>query len=114
MQTMYRSLLGQKNWLQSRTQFQCCFQISRCASTIDDVKFLNKLARQIKSQPAQLQYWPLTGPLRILGLPDVPYRNNDDGPSQSGMTTVLGKIARAIFKGWNDVWKFDLPRNSGE
>ena len=50
--TMYRSLLGQINWLQSRTQFQFCYKFSRCASmaaspTIGDVKSLNKLARQI-------------------------------------------------------------------
>ena len=32
MHTMYRSLLGQINWLQSRTQFQCCYKFSRCAS----------------------------------------------------------------------------------
>ena len=43
LHTIYRSLLGQKNWLQSRTQFQCCYKISRCASmaaspTIGDVK----------------------------------------------------------------------------
>ena len=25
MQTMYRGLLAKKNWLQSRTHFQCCF-----------------------------------------------------------------------------------------
>ena len=29
--------------------------------TIGDVRSLNKLARQIKSQPVKLQYWPLTG-----------------------------------------------------
>ena len=49
MHTMYRSLLGQINWLQSRTQFQCCYTFSRCASmaaspTVGDVKSLNKLA----------------------------------------------------------------------
>ena len=43
MHTMYRSLLGQIKWLQSRTQFQCCNKFSRCASmaaspTIGDVK----------------------------------------------------------------------------
>ena len=32
MHTMYRSLLGQRNWLQSKTQFQCCYRFSRCAS----------------------------------------------------------------------------------
>ena len=37
--------------------------------TDGDVKALNKLARQLKSQPVKLQYWPLTGTLRILGFP---------------------------------------------
>ena len=73
--TTNRTLLRQINWLQSTTQFQCCYKFSRCASmagspTIGDVKSLNKLARQIKSQPLKLQYWPLTG--------DASYRNNDD------------------------------------
>ena len=50
MHTMYRSLLGQINWLHSGTQFQRCYKNSRCASkaaspTIGDVKVLNKLAR---------------------------------------------------------------------
>ena len=94
MHTMYRSLLGQINWLQSRTQFQCCHKICRGASmaaspTIDDVKSLNTLARQIKSLPVKLQYWPLTGPLRILGFPDASYRNNDDGSSQRSMTVFF-------------------------
>ena len=61
MHTMYRSLPGQKNRLQSRTQLQFCWTFSRCASmeaspTVSDVKSLNKLARQIKSQPVKLQY----------------------------------------------------------
>ena len=96
MHTMYRSLLAQINWLQSRTQFQCCYKISRCASmavssTSGDVKSLNKLARQINSHPSMLQYWPLTGPLRIRGFPDVFYRNNDDGTSQRGLTVFLAQ-----------------------
>ena len=87
MHTMYRSLLRQIKWLQSRTQFQCCYKFCRCASmaaspTVGNVKALNKLARQLKSQPVKLQYWPLTGPLRILGFPDASYRNNDDGSSR--------------------------------
>ena len=54
MRTEYRGFLGQINWLQSGTQFQCCFQNFRCASmaaspTDGDVKALNKLARQLKS-----------------------------------------------------------------
>ena len=59
--------------------------------TVGDVKSLNKLARQIKSQPVQLQYWPLTGPLRIPGFLDASHRNNDEGSSQRGMTMFLAE-----------------------
>ena len=59
--------------------------------TVADVKSLNKLARQIKSQPVKLQYWPLTGPLKILGFPDASYRNNDAGSSQRSMTVFLAE-----------------------
>ena len=67
---------------------------SKCASkaasqTIGAVKALNKQARQLKSQPVKLQFWPLIGPLRIIGFPDVSYRNNEDGSSQRGMTVFL-------------------------
>ena len=96
MHTMCRSLLGLIIWLQSWTQLQCCCKFSRCAAmaaspTLGDVESLNKLARQIKSQPVKLQYWPLIGQLRILGFPDASYRNNDDGPSQRGMTVFLAE-----------------------
>ena len=57
--------------------------------TIGDDKSLNKLARQIISQQVKLHYWPLTGPLRILGIPDASYRNNYDGSSLRGMTVFL-------------------------
>ena len=96
MHTRYRSLLGQMNWLQSRTHFQCCYKFSRCASraaspTVADVKALNKLPRQLKSQPVNLQFWPLTLPLRIIGFPDASYRNNEDGSSQRGMAVFLAE-----------------------
>ena len=92
----YRSLLGEINCLQSRRQFQCCCKFSRCASmaaspTIGDVKALNNLARRLKPQPAKLQFWPLTGPLRIIGFPGASYRNNEDGSSQRGMALFLAE-----------------------
>ena len=94
MHTMYRSLLGQINWLQSRTQFQCCYKFSRCASraaspTIDDARALNKLARQLKSQPVKLHFWPFTRPLRIIA--DASYRNNEYGSSQRGIAVFLSE-----------------------
>ena len=54
MHTAYRSLLGSIYSLQSRTQFQACYQFSRCASaaaspTIGDCKALNKICKQIVS-----------------------------------------------------------------
>ena len=80
--TMYRNLLGQIKWLQSRTQFRCCHTISRCASmtaypTSVDVKSLQKLARQIKAHSEA----------SIL----ASHTNNDDGSSQRGMTVFLAE-----------------------
>ena len=53
--TAYRSVLGQLNWLQSRTQVHVCYKFSRCASaasspTIGDVREINKVVRTMKSQ----------------------------------------------------------------
>ena len=59
--------------------------------TIGVVKSLNKLVREIMSQSVKLQYWPLSGPLRLRGFPDASYRNNDDGSSQRGMTVLLAE-----------------------
>ena len=97
MHTRYRSLLGEINWLQNRTQFQCCYTFSRCASkaaspTIGEVKALNKLARQRKSQLAKLQIWPLARPLRIIGFPDASYRNNESGSSHRCMTVFITEL----------------------
>ena len=97
MHTRDRSLLGQINWLQSRTQFQCCYKFTRCISradslTIGDVKALNKLTRQLKSQPVKLQFWPLTGQLRTIGFPDASHRNSEGGSSQRVMTICLAEL----------------------
>ena len=70
MHTMYRSLLGQINWLR---------RAAMAASPIGDVKSLKKLARQIKSEPVKLQYWPLNGPLRIHGFPGCGRVTNTHG-----------------------------------
>ena len=72
----------------------CCYKFSRCASeavspTIGDVKALNALTRQLKSQLVILQFWPLKGPLRIIAFLDASYRNHEDGSSQKGMTFFL-------------------------
>ena len=59
--------------------------------TLGDVKALDKLARQLKSQSVKLQFWPLTGPLRTTGFPDASYRNNEDGSPQRGMAVFLSE-----------------------
>ena len=87
LHTSYRSVLGQINWLQSRTQFQSCYKFSRCASaaqspTVGHLRELNKLVRQIKGQPVMMKFWPLKGKLRLLGMPDASYKNNEDKSSQ--------------------------------
>ena len=48
LHSQYRSVLGQVNWLQSRTQYQACYRFSRCASasagpTLADVRTLLKV-----------------------------------------------------------------------
>ena len=96
MHTAFRFSSGSINWLQSRTQFQACYQISRCASasaapTIGDCRALSKLCRQIKNEPAELRFWPLKSDPRILGVPDAAFRNNSDKPSQRGMTVFLAE-----------------------
>ena len=97
LHTQYRSLLGQINWLQSRTQFQSCYAFSRCASaaaapTIGDVRALNKLARKIRSEVVFLRFWPLQGTsLRLIGFSDAAYRNNADQSSQRGQTIFIAE-----------------------
>ena len=59
--------------------------------TIGDVKALNKLTRQLKSRSVKLQFWPLTGSLKIIRFPDASYRNNEDGSPQRGMTVFFVK-----------------------
>ena len=59
--TAYRSVLGQINWLQSRTQAHICYRSSRCASkaakpTIGDVRELNKLVRVLKATEIELRF----------------------------------------------------------
>ena len=81
LHTMYRSCLGQVNWLQSRTQYQSTYAFSRCASaaaspTIGDVRSLNRLVRKIRAEVIMLKFWPQKGKTRIVGYPDAAYQNN--------------------------------------
>ena len=97
MHTSFRSVLGQLNWLQSRTQFHIAYSFSRCASaaskpTIGDVRALNKAVRTVRSNPVVLRFHNIKTPgrpCRILGIPDAAYRNNTDGSSQRGQTIFL-------------------------
>ena len=96
MHTAYRSLLGSINWLQSRTQFQACYQFSRCASaaaspTVGDCKALNKLCKQIVNDPMELKYWPLEGNPRLIAMPDAAFRNNSDKSSQRAMVIFMSE-----------------------
>ena len=95
----YRSVLGQINWLQSRTQFQSCYEFSRCVSAsakpaIKDVRDLNKLVRKIRHRVVDLRFWPLKGKCRFIGMPDAAFRNNEDKTSQRGQVIFLAS-ARA-------------------
>ena len=96
MHTRCRSLLGRINWATGKNTVSMLPHILQSASkaaspTAGDVKALNKLARQLKSQPVKLQFWPLTGPLRIIGFPHPSYQKNEDGSSQRGITVFLAE-----------------------
>ena len=103
MHTAFRSLLGSINWLQSRTQFQACYQFSRSASasagpTIGDCKALNKLCKQIVTDPMELRFWPLEGSPRLIAMPDAAFRNNSDKSSQRAMVIFMGEQRKAKQK----------------
>ena len=96
LHTRYRSVLGQINWLQNRTQWQSCYAFSRCASaaaapTVGDGRALNKLVRKIRSEQIILRFWPLRGTCRIIGYPDAAYRNNADKSSQRGQVIFIAE-----------------------
>ena len=103
LHTAYRSLLGSINWSQSRTQFQSCYQFSRCASaaaspTIGDCKALNKLCRQIVGDPMELMCWPLQCDPRLVAMPDAAVRNNSDKSSQRAMVIFMAEQERKRVK----------------
>ena len=94
--TAYRSLIGQLNWVQSRTQFQIYINFSRCASAlakpkIKDLKEGNKVLKMLKSGVVKLRYKQLRGNLRIVGYPDASYRNNPDNTSQRGSAIFIAE-----------------------
>ena len=107
MHTAYRSVLGQLNWLQSRTQCHICYRFSRCASaaaspSIADVREINKTVRTLKSQYIDARFWPIKGPQRIIGMPDASYRNNADKSSQRAHVIFIAedrKVGRHGQKG---------------
>ena len=96
MHTAYPSLLGSIKWLQSRTQFQGCYQFSRCASaaatpTIGDCKALNKLCKQIVNDPEELKFWQLESHPRLMAMPDAAFRNNGEKSSQRAMAFFMSE-----------------------
>ena len=97
LHTAYRSVLGQLNWLQSRAQVHLCYKFSRCASaasnpTIGDVREINKVVRTLKSQYVMEDFGlSLKGSQRILGMPDVSYRNNRGKSSQRAHVIFFAK-----------------------
>ena len=97
-------MLGQLNWLQSRTQVHICYKFSRWASaaaspTIGDVREINKVVRTLKSQYVDGRFWPLKGSQRILGMPDASYRNNSDESSQRAHVIFFAEDRNLPSKG---------------
>ena len=108
MHTWHRGLLGQINWLQSRTLFQCWYKFSRCASntaspTICNGQVLNTSWRDNSCRSQwKLQFWPLTRPMRTIGFPDASYRNDEDRSlvdyeSQKINRSVLSRTVAELY-----------------
>ena len=85
LHTEYRRTLGQLNSIQSRTQYHVAYRFSRAASaasslTISDVKTINTFIRVVRSRPVRLEFWPLKGPARVMGIPDAAYKTMRTSP----------------------------------
>ena len=75
-----------------------CYRFSRSVSasaspTIGDVKTLNKIVRQLQTNPATLRFWPLKGTLRLVGYPDASYWNHEDKSSQRAHVIFLAEAS---------------------
>ena len=73
---------------------------------------LNGLARQLESELVKLQFWPLSGTLRISGFLDAPYRTNEDVSSQRHYDSIPSRSARTFLEGWNVIWNPCWERKS--
>ena len=99
LHTAYRSLLGSINWLQPRTQFQSCYQFSRCApAAASPTITLNKLCRQIVGDPMELMFWPIQGDPRLVAMPDAAFRNNSDKSPQRAVVIFMAEPRRKKSK----------------
>ena len=99
MHARYRSPLGQINGFcrvghssSVGTSFPDVLQRQLLQQLVMWRLLKNKLARQLKTRPVKLQFWPLTGSLRIIGFLDSSYRNNEDVSSQRGMTVSSAEL----------------------
>jgi hypothetical protein len=98
LHTQYRSVLGQINWLQSRTQYQSCYLFSRCASAaagpkIGDIRAINKLVEKLRVEIVVLRFWSLsTSSSRLIGYPDAAYCNNADKALNAVKLFLLLKV----------------------
>ena len=88
--TMYRSPLGQKNSSNVATHFPDVLRW-QLGQQLAMLSVSTNWRDRSNHNQVKLQYWPLTGPLRILGCPDASHRNNDDGSSQRGMSVFLAE-----------------------
>jgi hypothetical protein len=105
LHTQYRSVLGQVNWLQSRTQYKSFLPFFNVC--VSDVKQLYKLVRSISSEPYVLKYWPLKGKLRLIGYPAAAYRNNADNSSHRGQTIFLAEERTVSKYGLGSMIEFE-------
>ena len=64
--------------------------------------------KQLKTQPVKLQFWPLTGPVRIIWFLDASCRKKCRWVFTERRDSIFSWLARAFLEGWNFIWEYLL------
>ena len=91
---LFRSLVGQLNWLATQSRPDLSFDVCRLstklqAPIVQDVIDANKTLKKANSVKLQLRYKQLKRPLRLLAFCDASYANLPGGASQGGYIVFL-------------------------
>jgi hypothetical protein len=91
---LYRSLVGQLNWLATQSRPDIAFNVCRLSAKLSeptgqDVLDANKTLKKANSNKIHLRYKKLKPPLQLIAYCDASYGNLPDGGSQGGHIVFL-------------------------